>query len=85
MTCVPFVMPISMSPEQVTTTLSFQENIFHPSVVQVDEEYLVICLRPRVTGLHELSVGIKGVPIKGSPFMHTCPAVCRDERARIMV
>ena len=69
MTCVPVVMPISMSPEQVTTTLSLQENIFHPSVVQIDEEYLVICLQPRVTGLHELSVCINGIPVKGSPFM----------------
>ena len=59
MMCVPVAMPISVSPEQVTTTLSFQENIFHPSVVQVDEEYLVICLQPRVTGLHELICGHK--------------------------
>ena len=68
MTCVPVVMPISVSPEQVTTTLSLEENIFHPSVVQIDEEYFMICLQPRVTGLHKLSVDMKGIPLKGSPF-----------------
>ena len=69
MTCVPVVMPISVRPEQVTTTFSFQENIFHPSVVQIDEEYLMICLQPRVTGLHKLSVDMNGIPVKGSTFM----------------
>ena len=68
MTCVPVVMPISVSPEQVTTTLSLQANIFYPSVVQVDDGHFVVCLQPRVTGLHELRVSINGIPIKGSPL-----------------
>ena len=69
MACVPVVMPISVSPEQVTTALSLQENFFCPSVVQVDDEYFVVCLQPKVTGLHELSVCINGIPVKGSPFI----------------
>ena len=69
MICIPVTMPISVSPEQVTTTLSLQDNIFHPSVLEVDEGYLVICLQPRFTGLHELSVNMNGIPVKGSPFI----------------
>ena len=69
MICIPVTMPISVSPEQVTTTLSLQNNIAHPSVIEVDEGYLVICLQPRVTGLHALSVGMNGIPFKSSPFL----------------
>ena len=69
MTCVPILMPISVSPEQVTTNFSLQENIFHSPVIQVDEGYLVICLQPRATGLHELSVSMNGIPLKSSPFL----------------
>ena len=76
MICIPVTMPISVSPEQVTTTLSLQNNIAHPSVIEVDEGYLVICLQPRVTGLHALSVGMNGIPFKSSPFFDTSPTIC---------
>ena len=61
-------MPISVSPEQVTTTLLLQENVFHPPVIQVDDGHFVVCLQPRVTGLHKLTVCMNGIPVKGSPF-----------------
>ena len=67
-TCIPVVMPISVSPEQVTTTLLLQENVFHPPVIQVDDGHFVVCLQPRVTGLHKLTVCMNGIPVKGSPF-----------------
>ena len=66
--CIPVTTPISVSPEQVTTTLTLEDDVFHPSVIQVDEGYLVICLQPIVTGLYELNVRMNGIPFKGSPF-----------------
>ena len=73
-TCVPVMIPMSILPEQVTTDFfsldnPCQEQVLHPPVVQVDDGHFVACLQPSVTGLHELSVGINGIPIKGSPFV----------------
>ena len=74
-TCVPVMIPMSILPEQVTTDFlsldnpcQLQEQVLHPPVVQVDDGHFVACLQPSVTGLHKLSVGINGIPIKGSPF-----------------
>ena len=76
-TLVPVAISIPLSPEQLTTTfcilpidIDLQEKVgFHPPVVQVDEGYFMICLQPRVTGQHKLSVNINNIPVKGSPFM----------------
>ena len=72
-TCIPVVMPMSISPEQVTTTFfsldnPIQEEVLHPPVVQEDDRHFKVCLRPSVTGLHEFSMDIGGIPVKGSPF-----------------
>ena len=72
-TCIPVMIPISISPEQVTTDFfsldnPCQEQVLHPPVVQIDDGHFVICLQPSVTGLHEFNVDINGFPVKGSPF-----------------
>ena len=72
-TCIPVVMPMSISSEQVTTTFfsldnPIQEEVLHPPVVQEDDRHFKVCLQPRVTGLHEFSMDIGGIPVKGSPF-----------------
>ena len=65
-TLIPFVMPISIPPELVTTTFfsldsPIQEANLHPSVIREDDKHFKVCLQPSVTGLHEFSMVIGGI------------------------